>query len=779
MIFSEKRVDNRRMHSRLQLPLSVALTAPFVILIVFAVGLVGYVSHRDSQEAVNQVARQLRSRILSEIEIHLETLLSAPHQITQQNATFIHDGLTSLANREETQRFFLDQVIVNQTITSLYFGSLDGGIVGAGRESANGALYVYRTDEPKAGTFSKFGPDSSGDFTSLLLTLPNFDARQRPWYQKAMTKGHATWSDIYVVFTGQDMALAASRPVYDAMNHVIGVVSVDMFLSQVEQFLISQKISPGGLSFVIERDGNLVASSCGAEIQPGQDAQANLGRVAVRSSANPVVRSTGEFLYSVFPNLNGIQAEQHLEFNLGGQLYFLSVKPLRDPYGIDWLTVVVIPEADFMAQIQAGSRATNLATILSMLAAVAISLVISRMIIGQIAGLNRSIQYLAAGEWRDDAPHAGRVREINELAGAFNQMGRKLRSTLENLTEEIAERRQVEQALSESEERYRSLFQNVPVGIYRTTLDGAILAANPALRRMFGFIENTEPQPTNAQLLYLNPADRVEFIRMLKEGNPVTNREVPLKNHSGEVFWGAITSRMVLKSDGAIDYIDGTIEDITARRLASEEIQKRLNEKEVLLRELYHRTKNNMQVIISLLALQSSFSGDPQVVEILREMELRIRAMAMVHEKLYGSRNLASINMREYVHDLAGLLLASYRVVAADISLAIAVDDISFAVDNAIPCGLILNELISNALKYSFPDRRRGEIAISLRRLGEDFELRVSDDGVGAPKNFDFRKDGKMGLQTVYAIGEHQLRGKVMFSTFAGVTCQIIFRILS
>ena len=161
-------------------------------------------------------------------------------------------------------RYFLDQVKAHPMITSLYYGNIEGGIVGAGRESSNGAFYIYHTQGLQAGEFTKYGSDPLGKFTIAQVTLPDFDARTRPWYRKALEKGRATWSDLYIVFTGQDMALAASRPVYDGDHNLVGVVSVDMFLSQVQQFLAQQHNGDGSLSFILERDGNLVSASRGS-----------------------------------------------------------------------------------------------------------------------------------------------------------------------------------------------------------------------------------------------------------------------------------------------------------------------------------------------------------------------------------------------------------------------------------------------------------------------------------------------------------------------------------
>jgi PAS domain S-box-containing protein len=766
----------KKTYSRIQIPLSVALMVPFALLVMVSVGLAGAFSYRNSQAAVNQVVRELRSKIMAEVEYNLDSFLGAPQEMTQENAAFIHANLNNPQDIAQAQRFFLEQVIANPSITSLYFGSEEGGIVGAGRESADGSLYVYSTEGLKAGSFTKLSSDPGGEYSKVELTLPNFDARLRPWYQKAVGLGTATWSDIYIVFTGQELALAASRPVYDAQNNFVGVVSVDVFLSRVQQFMRSLSISPGGQSFILERSGNLIASSTATDLLRDQNGDGQAERVSILSSTDPLAKATGEFLFSNLQDLQKVDLEQSLEFRSQGDLYFVSIKPVRDPHGIDWLLVVVIPEADFMAKIQAGTFAINLAIPLAILLAGLISIFLSETIIFQVGGLNRLMRNLSEDARRDEVPVTGHIREITHLAEVFNQMGRNLQKTVADLKAEITERKQVELALSQSEERYRSLITNVPIGVYRSTPEGKLLALNPAIRQMFGLAESDDLEKENTIMYYQNPAQRAEFMAKLLQDAGSTQVELPLKRRDGKIFWGSVLSRPVFRPDGSVDYIDGTITDISDRVLADAEIQKNLKEKEVLLRELYHRTKNNMQVLISLFQLHAAYNPNPQVVDVLKEMEMRIRAMSMVHEKLYGSKNLASIHMREYVNDLAGHLVSSYRVSATHIRLAVDVDDVDFAIDTAIPCGLILNELISNALKYSFNGLVQGMISISLHRVDGTIEMSVSDDGIGAPPDFDFRKDGKMGLQTVFALAGHQLHGKVEFSSTPGVTCRIMFK---
>ena len=214
-----------------KVPLRIVLIAPFVMLTVSAVGLTGYLSFHNGRQAVNDVAAQLRQEITTQIGQRLEAFLTTPRLINQNNANAMRLGLLDVNDPVALERFFWEQIQVFDTVTSIYFGNTQGGLVDAGREGAAGSLYVIATDGFTSGPFRKYTTDAQGNRTELLITVPEFDARTRPWYTEAVDSGQAAWSDIYILFTGQDMAIAASRPVYDPTGKLLGVVSSDLFLS--------------------------------------------------------------------------------------------------------------------------------------------------------------------------------------------------------------------------------------------------------------------------------------------------------------------------------------------------------------------------------------------------------------------------------------------------------------------------------------------------------------------------------------------------------------------
>jgi two-component sensor histidine kinase len=206
--------------------------------------------------------------------------------------------------------------------------------------------------------------------------------------------------------------------------------------------------------------------------------------------------------------------------------------------------------------------------------------------------------------------------------------------------------------------------------------------------------------------------------------------------------------------------------EIIERKEVEKRITRSLKEKEVLLQEVHHRTKNNMQVISGLLTLQAGCIEDQQILSIFEETQTRIRSMALVHEKLYQSSNLYEIEVKDYIEDLAQTLIENHRVKNRNILLKLDIESLILSIDTAIPCGLVINEALTNAFKYAFPGTRGGEINITLHALEEnEVELTIRDNGVGMPKDLDFMSAESLGLVLIKNLVVDQLQGTVELRT--------------
>jgi PAS domain S-box-containing protein len=277
---------------------------------------------------------------------------------------------------------------------------------------------------------------------------------------------------------------------------------------------------------------------------------------------------------------------------------------------------------------------------------------------------------------------------------------------------------------------------------------------------------------TNEEILQLNIAQIVDpeylplarqKIREKLEGAPETG-PYELKTYSkhGEPIWVEVSTRL-MKREGQPVGVLGIARDVTRRRQDEEKLRAVLREREVMLREIHHRVKNNIQIISSLLRLQAQHVRDDRVTEILNESQSRIRSMALIHEKLYQSQDFARIDFSDYIVKMITHLFAMFNLPSGQVRFRVEAENIQLDINRAIPCGLIINELVTNALKHAFPGEKKGELIVRMRREEEDrYQLTVKDTGVGLPEGFDPEKQKTLGFQIVHDLVK-QLNGSIDF----------------
>jgi len=370
----------------------------------------------------------------------------------------------------------------------------------------------------------------------------------------------------------------------------------------------------------------------------------------------------------------------------------------------------------------------------------------------------------------------------------YNDYGKPYRlvGAVQDITEFIRGGEEREKLIKETEQqrdKLKTILNSVPDEIWVFDSLGKPMQINEAVTKSLGI----KPQDD----IYLD-----KVLSLLEARNPdgdkMTIEETALmRSLSGEVISGdemvrhPVTgewrhrhfhSAPITDKKGSITGVVAVVNDITEGKLAEEKILASLKEKEILLRELYHRTKNNMQVVSSLLGLKAEAVGDEKVKNIIEEMKHRIQVMSLVHEKLYQSQNLSRVDLKEYISDLVNLILKSYSIPTGKLTVNMNLENIDVVLDTAIPCGLIVNELLSNSIKYAFPAGRAGNIYIALKTIADDvIQLKVEDDGIGI-KESDMQHQNKIGLQLFRIIAEDQLQGEVKFENVTGVSWTISFK---
>ncbi len=361
--------------------------------------------------------------------------------------------------------------------------------------------------------------------------------------------------------------------------------------------------------------------------------------------------------------------------------------------------------------------------------------------------------------------------ELKILEETFNSMISKLHLS-------IMERKQIEDSLRESEERYRAIIEDSPNLICRFIPSMEITFVNEEYCKYFDI---PYEELVGKNFLTLIPEEDRDFVKTnilaLNSDSPIQSHEHKVVSKNNELRWQQWTNRALFDEEGEIIAYQSIGRDITDRKQAEQQIEASLREKEVLLSEIHHRVKNNMQVVTSLLKLQAENIKDKKYADMFKESQDRIKSMALVHEKLYQTKSFADIDLKGYVKSLVTNLFRSYGTKPDKITLRIEVENVSLGLESAIPCGLIINELVSNSMKYAFPEEREGEIRVALNSINkEETLLEVSDNGVGMPEELDIRNTESMGLHLVTILSENQLEGKIELSRVDGTKFYIKFK---
>ncbi|MBD3304801.1 transporter substrate-binding domain-containing protein [candidate division KSB3 bacterium] len=342
---------------------------------------------------------------------------------------------------------------------------------------------------------------------------------------------------------------------------------------------------------------------------------------------------------------------------------------------------------------------------------------------------------------------------------------------------DITERKRIQEALRDSEHKYRTLFQsmNESVVLHEVVYDNAgnavdyrIVEANPAFEQITG-VAGTQAVGNLATQVYGTPdapyLETYARVAATKEPTLFETYFPPMEKHFLISVFSIEPGMFVTVA-----------QDITTLKQAEEQIKASLEEKTLLLREIQHRTRNNMNVILALLNLQAMSSDDEYLFRLFNKIENRIKTMAQAHEKLYES-DLTTVNLEEYAIDLAYTALADFQITPDRVALQLDMSPVLISIDNAVPCGLLLNELLTNALTHAFPDHQRGTVSISLHKTEDDqIDLWVKDNGIGLPDDFDYRQASSLGFRLITQIAQYQLRGTLDIQRNQGTAVHVRFK---
>jgi PAS domain S-box-containing protein len=353
------------------------------------------------------------------------------------------------------------------------------------------------------------------------------------------------------------------------------------------------------------------------------------------------------------------------------------------------------------------------------------------------------------------------------------------RNLYKSARNEIAQREKIEKNLIKSRKHFKKIFDNSPIGIFHSSIEGKFIEVNKALADMLKY-ESPEELISMVNRGHISNiyVERDKRSRIIEEALIDTEwhfYENEFYRKDGSIMTSELSFRLIRDQGESPKYMEGFIVDITERKKAENYMKNSLKEKELLLKEIHHRVKNNIQIITSMLDLQKYFVDQQETITILTESQNRVKSMATIHEMLNQS-DLININFSDYIYNLVSELCYTYSL-KFKINPIIDVGEIYLNIETAIPCGLIINELVSNSLKYAFPDHKDGEIKIELKEQKDrELTLIVSDNGIGFPGDLDY-KDVKtsLGLKLVNMLID-QIDGTIELDRSQGTKFIIKFR---
>ncbi|WP_072016060.1 EAL domain-containing protein [Leptolyngbya sp. KIOST-1] len=552
---------HRNLASRMSLRLLVVV--PFVLQVSVAVGLTGWLSMRQGQLAVNQVASQLSASVSHHLDYKLRDLLATSHLVNQLNYDALALGQLDPTNDEELVRHFRRQSEQFGHIDSMFWGQANGEFVGyttlgqraqqamVGGPSRNDYIQFWQLDA------------ATGEPVELVNSTPNWNTVERPWYRTAVRAGGPVWGEVFPYHALPVLALSSSRPVYSGSGELLGVLGNNFFLDHISNFLRTTDISEHGQAFVLERSGLLVASSTDTPAYEVVDGRPRRSYAVL--SPNPLIRASAQLLLNQSRGDWSTVQPQQIEFMLNGKRQFMQVSTLNESEDLNWLIVVIMPEDDFMSAIKASRRNTIALCGLALAAAIVSGLYTSRWITRPLKAFSAATRAIASGNLKQKIGPTG-LRELDGLAQAFNQMATRLEASFSDLQRSKADVERANGEIQQQAALFRLMAENMSDLICLHNLDGTYRYVSPSVEWLLGY----QPEA----LLGLHP-DSLMHPDDVPQGHPhfyppyAGQPQAPkpvvcrMRHHRGYYIWLETFTRPIVDAAGAVVQIQTASRDVT------------------------------------------------------------------------------------------------------------------------------------------------------------------------------------------------------------------------
>jgi signal transduction histidine kinase/DNA-binding NarL/FixJ family response regulator len=804
------------------------LLVPFTVQLVGAVSLVGFLWFLTGNQAVNDLAVQLQGRASKQVEEHLNNYFENPRQVIQLMVNAVQSGRLDLSDREATEKFLWQLAQIYPKVSYLNYG-LDSGLFrGVGRaNNFSQKLYIEEALPERMNVLRQYESLPEGKRGKLLKTLEFGDFHDQVWYRQPKEAGRFVWTEIYNWTDNPEIIVIGSgQPIYDRDRRFLGVVEVDLFLANIQDYLRSLKVTPNSKVFIIQPDGLVVATS--DQHPPFKLEGKTATRLNLLNFPEPLIQASGQYLKQKWGGFQSLKSPQILSFQWQGKRHLMGVSPWQDGYGLNLLIGVIIPESDFTQAIEANTNRTILLSIAALIVALIIGNLTAYWITEPILRLNRASRAMTTQNFDGtelDALQSPSLRdrrdEVGELAEAFNQMASQLKSSF--------------QALQADQQRLIDFLEAIPVSIVIHHADGSLFYMNKTGRALMMAnytVDKTESLPqsyalyrTNTQEIY--PEPELPF-HLARQGQSVFVEDLEL--HTPEVIIPLqATATPLWSGAGTVEYTITVFQDISQRRQVeqlltsyNQDLEKQVQErtqaletakeaaevanraKGEFLANVSHEIRTPMNSILGFCEMLRGITLEPRSQAFLQAINSSSKTlMALLNDILDLSKIEAGklelqyeqVDLRQLISEIQQIF--SQKINEKKIQLLVEINQNvpSLIIFDEIRLRQILFNVVGNAIKFT----KQGFVKItiiseSVSASAQEIQLilKIQDTGIGIAKEnhdriFDVftqsegqstRKYGGAGLGlTITRRLVEMLEGKIeLESTLGqGTTFSVVF----
>jgi PAS domain S-box-containing protein len=735
---------------------SLTLITSLLIILIFTS--FGFITVNLNKELIRSSINSIHEGITEKVLIKLDSYLKIPNTINYLNDSLLRVNSRYVDELDILRKYFYKQLSIFKSVNLIAYGTEKGNYVEAQRLE-DGRI---RTGNVNINNLELWTTDVKGEKVKQEIIISNYDPRKRPWYISSVEEKIPTWSDIYMFSSNNKPAISANQPFYSDNDILEGVITTSITLEGVSKFLYDLSIDDNGSILIMEPSELVIGTSENIPLINRDNR-----RMPAAQLENTIFSTVSrKFMLSIEDNYTN--KTTNFSILIEGSRYIIKSTPYHGPQGLRWNVLVIIPEADYMSFMY---RASTWGAI-SFMVYIIITLVSSFFIAAQTTRPIEKLSNLAFNISLENDQIKGlsipleitsRSDEIGTLAKAFSDMGNKLGMTFSDL--------------NKSRQAYKELVENINSIIMRVKPDGTITYCNPYGLEFYGYTKN-ELVGSTVQDTVLKTDDPKEFgvLQKLFDKDKKywngLNRNITA---NGKEVWILWANTMIYDQENEPMEILSIGQDFTSRNTAQLKLNTSLEEKDILLKEVHHRVKNNLQIITSLINLQLSDMPDQDIQDILESLQSRIQSMSLVHEMLYSRDSFTQIDFHDYVEQIISNISATYNQQGNPVKVTISGNNLYLDIERTTTCGLLVNEIIINAFKHAFINQKDCKIDVHIDKSDSGkIMVIIQDNGVGVSSlNINEKKHG-MGTLLINALAD-QISGKIEISKNNGTSVKLTF----